>query len=318
MWEFLITRPLGFIMKLIYDLVTNYGLAIIIFTIIVKLILMPLTVRSQKAMRKTQKIQPILMELQQKYANDKEKLQQETMKLYRENNVSMTGGCLPMLIQFPILIGLYQVIQKPLTFIMNIDWNLEPVKNEILRLLNMFPSMFGNYNTVDLIKKGAQIQLSQAASQAGTAGTLLEGAGTSVHPWSMNFNFLGMDISQAPSKGLGALMSGDFSNIAVILLLLIPIFALLASVVSMKITQKQSGQNSQSNPTSGVMTWMMPIMSLFFTVTLPAGIGLYWIISSVVQVVQQVAVNYFLDKKGEEIVVKIPEKKHKHGKKRKK
>ena len=106
MFEFFITRPLGFIINLIYGLVSNYGVAIILFTIIVKMILLPLNIRSQKAMKKQQKIQPIIAELQKKSANDQEKLQREMMKIYRDNNISMTGGCLPMLIQFPILIGL--------------------------------------------------------------------------------------------------------------------------------------------------------------------------------------------------------------------
>ncbi|MBQ7975861.1 MAG: membrane protein insertase YidC [Clostridia bacterium] len=115
MYEFLIKRPLGFIIGFIYELVQNYGLAIILFTIVVKLILLPLNIKSQKAMRKQQKIQPIIAGLQAKYANDKEKLQREMMKVYKENNVSMAGGCLPMLIQMPILIGLYHVIQRPIT-----------------------------------------------------------------------------------------------------------------------------------------------------------------------------------------------------------
>ena len=106
MFEFCITRPLGFIIQHIYNLVQNYGWSIILFTVVIKLILLPLQVKSQKSMKKQQKIQPLMAELQKKYANDKEKLQTETMKLYKENNVSMTGGCLPLLIQFPILIGL--------------------------------------------------------------------------------------------------------------------------------------------------------------------------------------------------------------------
>ena len=114
MFEFLIYRPLGWIIKLIFDLVSNYGWAIIIFTIIVKLILLPLNIKSQKAMKKQQKIQPIIVELQKKYANDQQKLQQEMMKIYKENNISMFGGCLPLLIQFPILIGLYRVILSPI------------------------------------------------------------------------------------------------------------------------------------------------------------------------------------------------------------
>ena len=121
MFEWLITRPMGFIIHGIYDLVSNYGVAIILFTCIIKLILLPLNVHSQKAMRKQQKIQPIIAELQKKYANDQEKLQREMMKIYKENNVSMMGGCLPMLIQMPILFGLYKVIRMPIKYLLGVD-----------------------------------------------------------------------------------------------------------------------------------------------------------------------------------------------------
>ena len=134
MFEYLITRPMGFIIEHIYNLVSNYGLAIIIFTILIKLILIPLNIHSQKAMKKQQKIQPLMAELQKKYANDQEKLQREMMKIYKENNISMTGGCLPMLIQMPILIGLYQVIQKPLSYLAGVDWANASVINEVIRL----------------------------------------------------------------------------------------------------------------------------------------------------------------------------------------
>ena len=104
MWHYIV-MALGWIIKTIYDLVQNYGVAIILFTIVVKLILLPLNIKSQKAMKKQQKIQPIIAQLQQKYANDQQKLQQEMMKVYKENDVSMMGGCLPMFIQMPILIA---------------------------------------------------------------------------------------------------------------------------------------------------------------------------------------------------------------------
>ena len=113
----LITEPLGWIIWAIYKVVQNYGLTILIFTVVVKFLLMPLQLKSQRAMRKQQKIQPKIAELKKKYANDQQKMQTEMMKLYKENGVSMTGGCLPLLIQFPILFTLYHIIQKPLTYI---------------------------------------------------------------------------------------------------------------------------------------------------------------------------------------------------------
>ena len=117
-------------------------------------------------------------------------------------------------------------------------------------------------------------------------------------------------------------MALDFSNMSVILLLLIPVLAVIASVISMKVTQAQTGQNQNTEGQAAQMTksmnLMMAVMTAFFTVTLPAGLGLYWIISSVVQILQQLILNAFLDKKGEEIVVTVPEKKQQHRKKRKK
>ena len=329
MFEYLITKPMGFIIEHIYNLVANYGLAIIIFTIIIKMILIPLNIRSQKAMRKQQKVQPVIAELQQKYANDQEKLQREMMKIYKENNISMTGGCLPMLIQFPILIGLYQVIQRPLSYLIGVDWSLDAVANEVYRLRDAMVNLgynLGNYAqaTVDVIKKTGQIQLSKWAEIIGTNGTALEGVGEGVHPWVINFNFFGLDLSNAPSAAFSKIMALDFSDWSIIALLLIPILAIVASIVSMKITQAQSGQNNKNSDNnqaaqmSKTMNLMMPVMTGFFTITLPAGLGLYWIISSVVQIVQQLALNLYFDKKGDDVVVTIPEKKQIHGKKRKK
>lgn len=321
---------MGFIIEHIYQLVANYGLAIIIFTLIIKLILIPLNIRSQKAMKKQQKIQPVLQELQQKYANDQEKLQREMMKLYKENNISMAGGCLPMLIQMPVLIGLYQVIQKPISYLLGVNseaWNSAPFINEVIRLQNGIINLGHNIGnlasyTMEQLANNSQIQLSKWAEIVGTNGTFLEGVTGSVHPWSLNFNFLGLDLSNTPSAAFNYIMRLDFSNWSVIALLAIPVLAVLASYISMKVTQAQSGQNQndsgQAAQMSKSMNLMMPIMTLFFTITLPAGLGLYWIISSVTQVVQQLALNYYFDKKGEEVVVRIPEKQIKHRKKRKK
>ena len=156
MFEYLITRPMGFIIEHIYNLVSNYGLAIIIFTILIKLILIPLNIHSQKAMKKQQKIQPLMAELQKKYANDQEKLQREMMKIYKENNISMTGGCLPMLIQMPILIGLYQVIQKPLSYLAGVDWANASVINEVIRLKDaMVILLMLQWNSLRTIRKSS-------------------------------------------------------------------------------------------------------------------------------------------------------------------
>lgn len=317
MFEYLITRPLGWIIEMIYSLVANYGLAIIIFTVLVKLILLPLNIKSQKAMRKQQKIQPILQELQKKYANDQDKLNREMMKLYKENNVSMTGGCLPMLIQMPILIGLYQVIQKPLSYLVGVDWMAQDVIDKVYMLRDTMAASIGNLatQTEEMLARTYQIQLSQWAG-------IVNGPSD---PWVLNFNFLGLDLANTPSAALNYLMRLDFSNPGVIALLIIPVLAVVSQLLTTKLTQVQSGQNnkndsasSTANQMSKSMMIMMPIMTGVFTFTLPSGIGVYWIVSSLVQLIQQLALNKYFDSKGEEVIIRTPERKQLHGKKSKK
>lgn len=313
MWHYIV-MALGWIIKTIYELVNNYGLAIILFTIVVKLLLLPLNIKSQRAMKKQAKLQPVLAELQKKYANDQQKLQQETMKLYKDNNVSMTGGCLPMLIQMPILIALYQAIQKPLTYMFNVPYKDVPqeIIDKVTHLKDMAVAAGENVtSSIEQLLKLDQITISSWAGKFGGEA----------HEWFINFNFLGMDLSQKPQAAINYL--GDIANNwGMVLLLIIPILAVVSSVAQSKISMKLSGQSSNSNEQTQsmnkMMTWMMPLMTGYFTLILPAGIGIYWIISGLVQIIQQVLLNLYFDKKGEDFVVKVPEKKNQHRKKSKK
>ena len=319
MFEFFITRPMGFIINLIYELVQNYGLAIIIFTILIKLVIMPLSVKSQKSMKKQQKIQPYLAELQKKYANDKEKLQMETMKLYKENNISMTGGCLPLLLQFPILIGLYSVIRKPIEYLLGVDFslteNISKVTNVISQMTSLHPNTIGDYaqQTAEQIINNEQIRLST------WCGTL-----NPSDPWVINFDFFGLDLSTAPLVSVNYILSGQFLNIenlSRVLLILIPLVAIFTTWLSMRQSQKMNKlpESAQDTPAAGMnksMNFIMPIFTGIFTFTLPAGLGLYWIVSNLMQMFQQTALNYYFKKKGEDFDVKIPERNRKNGKKR--
>jgi YidC/Oxa1 family membrane protein insertase len=325
LFDMIITRPMGFIIEHIYGFVQNYGWAIIIFTVLIKLVVLPLTVKSQKAMKKQQKVQPYIAELQKKYANDQQKLQQEMMKVYKENNISMAGGCLPMLIQMPILVGLYQVIQKPLQFLLGVDFNLPESIDKVLHLQSAIQQAgenIGNLasSTMEQLANMSQIQLSSWSAKINGLGD----------PWAINFNFLGLDLSNVPMTGLTALISGNFSAGA-LSMLIIPIVAVSTTFVVSKLTQWQQKWNDKKNgvtsantadtgaaaATSGAMMWMMPIMTGFFTLTLPSGLGIYWIISNAVQIVQQVGLDMYFNKKGDEFDVKLPEANRKKGKKRK-
>lgn len=128
--------PMGSILEMVYNIVGNYGLSIVIFTILVKLALLPLTIKQTRSMKKMQDIQPKLKELQTKYKDDKEKLNMKMLELYRENNVNPLGGCLPLLIQFPIIIGLFTALRDPAIYVFTPEY-YEAMDTSFLWLPNL-------------------------------------------------------------------------------------------------------------------------------------------------------------------------------------
>lgn len=266
----IINIPLGYLFKGIYFLVNNYGATIILFTIAIKLLLLPLNIKQQKSMKKMGALQPRLAKIQEKYAQDKEKQSQETMKLYQEAGVNPMGGCLPMLLQFPILIALYNIIRKPMSYIMMLG------KEEILKINEIITGeagKFSNINQIDLATKleGSIDKLSGIVSK----GDLLD------------FNFFGFDLSVTPT----------FNYISQhIEYIIIPLLAggttYLVSVISSKINGTNA--NSDAAGSMKMMNVIFPLMTAWFAITLPAGLGLYWTVSNLVQVGQMFLLNKML------------------------
>ena len=220
-----------------------------------------------------------------------------------------------MLLQMPILIALYQAIQKPLTYLFNVPY--KEIPTDIVNKIVALAEKAGEKVSGDAAAFASQLMNTNQIGISSWAGQV-EGK---LHEWYINFNFLGLDLSRKPQDALSAL-ADPVNNLNVVLLLLIPALAIVSSILQSKISMKQSGQdknkNEQAQSTNAMMMWMMPLMTGWFTFILPAGIGLYWIISGIVQIIQQLALNYYFDKKGEDFVVKVPEKRIKHGKNSKK
>lgn len=236
-----ISTFLGLIIKFIYDIVQNYGWAIIIFTIIVRIILLPLNIKQQKSMMRMQKISPVLKEVQEKYKNDKEKLNKETMKIYQDHKISPLAGCLPMLIQFPILIALIKVIYDPGQF------------------------MFGLQNTANALK------LYPEATNITVAKLIM-----AVKECGLNSNFYGISLISIPDwKIFNALW-------------FFPIMATVATFLSSRVTQAMTANTvtDQQQQQTKMMNTLFPLMTAFFTFTMPVAASLYWTISSAIQVVQ--------------------------------
>lgn len=327
----LITMPLGWLLDVIYRVVQNYGVAIIFFTIVIKLLLLPLSLKSQKAMTKQQKLAPQLAEIQKKYANDKEKLNKETMTLYKENGANPASGCLPMLLQLPIIFALYQVVQKPISYMHHVSFATEENINKVIELQQQVaasevlqtkvPAGFLTSNMKQLADN-FQIAMSNVSQEIG--GQFAD--------WGIHFNFLGMNLSRYPSEGwaaLNSLVNGRVPNNIweTLPLLLIPILSGVSSWMMGKMTPKAptavpadgaaDDAASKAAGTAKTMQLMMPLISVIFTFSLPSGIGMYWIISNLIQIVQQhYTMKYFKKKEENTIVIDTVAKNRKDRKKR--
>ena len=317
-----IATLLGFILHFIYKLVENYGVAIILFTVVVKLIILPLNLKSQRSMAKSQKLAPLIAELQKKYANDQQKLNREMMELYKANGASPTAGCLPLLIQFPIIIGLYRAIQSPIHFISSLPSFVKgsPLTGELTNAIReIVDKNQGMFN--ESIIKGVQSANPEIAISRIADNPLF--SSLNIADWKINYNFLGMDLSRNPSEALNAMFNGGMVEWSVILLLLIPVLAGVSSWLITKLNPQQqqmqsaADANGNEQPNMGkMMTMMMPLMSVFFTFSFAAGIGVYWIISNVFQMIQQYfTVKYFKSKEDETSVVNTIKPNRKNSKK---
>lgn len=327
-FTWLIVQPMGFIIEFIYNFIPNYGVALILFTILIKLLILPLNLKSQRSMVKQQKLMPQIQELQRKYANDKEKLNKEMMELYQANGANPATGCLPLLLQFPIIIGLFQVIQKPLSYMLRVNFNAPENINKVIELQQivannpdlsaMAPGGFLE-STMEGLANNFQIAMSNFAANPAVQGFT---------DWVINFNFLGLDLSRYPSEvwgPLNSLLTGQVSPQlwTTLPLLLIPVLSGLTSWLLSKMSTSNSpqasaaadGTNTAASMNKSMML-MMPIMSILFTFSLPCGVGLYWIVSNVTQMIQQYfTVAYFKKKEENTVVIDTVKKNRKDRKK---
>jgi len=277
--------PISWILTLFYNLFDSYGLAIIILTVIIRLCLFPLTLKQMRSQRDMQRLQPKIKEIEKRYKGDKQAIQQETMALYKQEGVSMTGGCWPMFIQLFVIMGLYQAIYRPLYYMYKFS------KDEIAALSAAY-GIEGNVNEATI----ASMMQQDPSKMAG----IVENYEAFEF---IDFNFLGIDLALTPGVP-------DFTNFSTFfgsatILWVIPLFAFVTGILSsvtMKFTMPQSA-NAKDNPAaaqaermSKMMIWVMPIMSIYFAFILPTAIGLYWGIANLLAAVQQVAIRKMLSK----------------------
>lgn len=337
---------LGLIMNGIYNVMSsigieNIGICIIIFTIIVYTLLLPLTIKQQKFSKMQAVMQPEIQKIQKKYANKKDQAslqkQQEEMNLvYERYGVKMSSGCLPSLVQIVFLFGLYPVVQ-------NIPAYVTKVRDVYMPLVDQIKSVSGYQEIMESVSKSVVINSSSYdfsnttelvnalyKFQSSTWTDLIDKmpqvestANSVMSDIAQLNNFLGIDIGAHPWELLkDAIATASVAGI--ILAVLIPILAGLTQFISVKLSQMGSAgsvMNDSDNPMMNsmkTMTYTMPLISVFFGFTLPAGLGLYWVASAAVRSVQQLAVNKYLKSKSVEDIIeenrkKAQEKREKKG-----
>lgn len=264
MFTALIVEPFGWLLKICYNLVGNYGVAILIFTLLSKFVILPFQMKSKKSMMEMQKLQPKLRELEKKYKDDKERYALETQKLYKKEGVSMFGGCLPMLITLPIMIGLYSVVRQPLTYIFDIT------PEQIQTLADAFRAAGAKITSTS----GYMLQIDVSSLLSKYPDIV---ASITPNLTNLDFNFLGIDLSLIP----------NFKYITI--LWVIPVLSGLTAWLSNILIRRSQGNQitEQAAATNGMMNVMMPLMSVWIAFMVPASLGLYWIISNVLTAVQE-------------------------------
>jgi YidC/Oxa1 family membrane protein insertase len=311
--------------------VQNIGVCIILFTIIIYTLMIPLTIKQQKWSKVSAAMNPELQKIQKKYKGRTDqasqlKQQEETQALYDKYGISMSSGCLPMLIQFPILFALYPVIQ-------DIPRYVDGVKDVYMPVVEQIMSVDGFQKIMETIGKASPVLMNPSSYDYSQADTLvsvlykfqdstwttlvdkmpsLEGIVSSTMQQVEHLNnFLGINIGETPWTMLTTSLAAG-SIVGIISAVIIPLLAGLAQFLSVKLQPAQQTASNSNDPTSSYMksmTYTMPLISVFMGFTLPAGLGLYWAISAAVRCVQQIAVNKYLSKKTVEEMIEENQKK---------
>ena len=276
----IIAIPLGWIMRFIYELVNNYGITIILFTIVTKILFLPLNIWVQKNSIKMVQLQPLVNEISAKFAGDRDKIAEEQLALYRKEKYRPSLGIFPMLIQIPLIIGLINVVYNPLKFLFNFSSSTTAKLTEIACTALGVPSL-GGAGQLTIARMILSPITNSPFIIASQSDTFLSIAITKIN--MLNFSFFGVDLSATPSIS-------EPSN-----LLLVPLIAggssLLLSVMQNKVNVLQK---EQSKLGQWGMALFLTVFSLFFAFIVPAAIGFYWIVGNVMAIGIMLFVNFII------------------------
>lgn len=276
----------GWMMYHIQNLTNNYGITLIIFTIFIKLLMVPLGIKQQKSVIANARIQPKMARLQKMYGNNRERYSLEMQKLYQEEKYSPFSSCLPTLIMFPILFGMLDVIYYPLKHMLRMS------TVEINTAVEIATSVLGEGN---LNRYSNQISVLNAVKLDPDAFITGLGAELTVKMQEFDFTMFGLPLGEVPS-----VTPGDRDFGLYIVLILIPILSGVTSFIMSKISMANSAsavEESGMGASMNAMMYTMPLLSIWISFAVPAGVGIYWLMSNVLSLVQQIVLNKVMNPK---------------------
>ena len=294
----------GYLLNFIYNFVNNYGLAMIIFTLVIKIVMLPLSIKQQRMLKKSNKLQEKMKVLQFKYKNDPDKLNREMMNLYKEEKMNPFSGCLSTIIQFILLISIFYMVRCPLTYMKKVD--TESINSYVSQMQEDEKSVSAAYPEIDIIREVEYLKEKNPED-------------SNIDKLSINMEFLGLDLSKIPQQNLT-----DWT------VYIIPVLYIISSFVSIKLNNSMQKKASKTNDSESViditedskkkedkknqlikveeegpaeeefdamaqtnkmMSWMIPIMSVSISIVAPLGLALYWLVNNITMIVERLVLN---------------------------
>ena len=279
----------GYLLNFINNFVGNYGLAIIMFTILIKIIMLPLSIKQQMTMKKSSELQEKMKVLQFKYKNDPEKLNREMMDLYKKENMSPFSGCLSTIAQFILLISIFYMVRCPLTYMEKIDKT--QIESYVQQLKDDGMPVNQAYSEIDIIREVDYLKEKFPEDE-------------NLEKINLNMNFCGLDLSKIPQQNLG-----DWT------VYIIPVLYIISTFISMRITtsmqdnkkktdkiiditeekdkkeEEKSEMEEAMAQSNKMMSWMMPIMSVSISLVAPLGLALYWLVNNILMIGERLVLN---------------------------
>lgn len=294
----------GYLLNFIYNFVNNYGLAMIIFTLVIKIVMLPLSIKQQRMLKKSNKLQEKMKVLQFKYKNDPDKLNREMMNLYKEEKMNPFSGCLSTIIQFILLISIFYMVRCPLTYMKKVD--TESINSYVSQMQEDGKTVSAAYPEIDIIREVDYLKEKNPED-------------SNIDKLSINMEFLGLDLSKIPQQNLT-----DWT------VYIIPVLYIISSFVSIKLNNSMQKKASKTNDSESViditedskkkedkknqlikveeegpaeeefdamaqtnkmMSWMIPIMSVSISIVAPLGLALYWLVNNITMIVERLVLN---------------------------